>query len=270
MKNKKRNINKKIKFKNIVIILVLIFASCSLIFSIVKIIIWYRDINKSIKQIDNINNLTDIENIEEQKELSIYEKYFKMDMINVDFSELKKLNPDTRGWIFINGTQVNYPFVQKNNNDFYLTHSFDKSYNQAGWLFLDYRNNIDNMDKNTIIYGHKMKDNKGIMFGTLTNILKKEWYTNSKNHIIKISTPSSNTLWQVFSVYKIPTTSDYLQINFNNDSEYQDFINLLKGRSIYNFNTSINTNDKILTLSTCYSEKEKVVLHALLIKEETR
>ena len=81
---------------------------------------------------------------------------------------------------------------------------------------------------------------------------------------------TENTLWQVFSVYKIPTTNDYIQIEFKNNNEFLEFANKLINRSNYNFNTTINENDFILTLSTCYNNNEKVVLHAKLIKREKK
>lgn len=87
---------------------------------------------------------------------------------------------------------------------------------------------------------------------------------------VKISTETENTLWQVFSVYHIPTTSDYIQTEFNSDQEFLRFANMLKDRSSYNFDTNISEIDKILTLSTCYSKTDKVVMHAKLIKRETR
>ncbi len=129
---------------------------------------------------------------------------------------------------------------------------------------MDYRNNINEFDTNTIIYGHN-RFNK-TMFGTLKDTTKKKWFNNKDNHIIKLSLEKSNTLWQVFSVYKIATTSDYLLTKFNNDIEYTIFIRNLITRSIFDFKTDVNTNDKILTLSTCNGSKEKLVLHAKLIK----
>jgi sortase B len=68
----------------------------------------------------------------------------------------------------------------------------------------------------------------------------------------------------------MPTTNDYLQIDFTNDDEYLLFLTNLKNRSLYNFNTTINAKDKILTLSTCYNKDEKMVMHAKLIKRETK
>lgn len=139
-------------------------------------------------------------------------------------------------------------------------------YNSAGWLFLDYRNNINN-NKNTIIYAYGRTDKT--MFGSLKTVLTNNWLSNTNNHIIKISTEKENTLWQIFSVYRIPTTSDYLQTDFNNENEYLDFLNMIKNRSFYNFITEINSEDKILTLSTCHN-KDKIVVHAKLIKKEQK
>lgn len=108
------------------------------------------------------------------------------------------------------------------------------------------------------------------MFGSLKNILKSGWLNNSNNYVVKLSTETENTLWQVFSVYRIPNTSDYIKVNFNTNDEFLTWATILKDRSSYQFNTNINKNDNILTLSTCYNDYEKVVLHAKLIKKETR
>ena len=129
---------------------------------------------------------------------------------------------------------------------------------------MDYRNNISVLDKNTIIYAHGRLDNT--MFGSLKNILTSGWLNNKNNYIVKLSTEYENNLWQVFSVYKIKTTNDYLQISFISNESFLEFTDKLIKRSDFNFNTKVNENDKILTLSTCYNEKEKVVLHAKLIK----
>ena len=129
---------------------------------------------------------------------------------------------------------------------------------------MDYRNNISVLDKNTIIYAHGRLDNT--MFGSLKNILTSGWLNNKNNYIVKLSTEYENNLWQVFSVYKIKTTNDYLQISFISNESFLEFTDKLIKRSDFNFNTKVNENDKILTLSTCYNEKEKVVLHAKIRK----
>lgn len=191
-----------------------------------------------------------------------------MNLINVNFKDLKKINNDTVGWIQVNGTNINYPFVQTKDNTYYLKKDFNKKYNSAGWVFMDYRNNISNFDKNTILYAHGRVD--GTMFGSLKNIIKSNWYSDKNNHVVKLSTEYENTLWQVFSIYRIPQTSDYLNINFSSDEKYEEFLSLLKNRSEYQFEVDLNKDDKILTLSTCYKESDRVVLHAKLIKMEVK
>ncbi len=267
------------KKKTFILILILILFTVLSVntFNIVK---WKIDSNNTEKQTEKIIELADIVEVEDTAQVKIIEQkeeipesnpywdYIKMNLINVNFNELKQANSDTKGWIQVNGTNINYPFVQTSDNDYYLTKSFDKTYNEAGWVFLDYRNNIDSLNKNTIIYAHSRIDTT--MFGSLKNILKSNWLNDPNNYIVKLSTEKENTLWQVFSIYHIPTTNDYIKVNFNNNEEFKVWAQMLLDRSAYNFNTTINETDNILTLSTCYKNNEKVVLHAKLIKKEER
>ena len=274
---------RRLKWKNIIAFSLIIIFLITLTISTIDIIKWKLDSNKTDKQIKEIQEIIDIEEVIEEDitdEIEIIEQveeipqanpywdYIEMNLINVNFNELKQINSNTKGWIQVNGTNINYPFVQANDNKYYLTHSFDKSYNSAGWVFLDYRNNINELSKNTIIYAHGRTDKT--MFGSLKNILKSSWLNDTNNFVVKLSTEIENTLWQVFSVYHIPTTSDYIQVNFSSNKEFNNWTTMLINRSSYNFNTSVNENDNVLTLSTCYNDNEKVVLHAKLIKKETR
>lgn len=261
------------RIKKIILDLLTLLCIATIIFSSYKIINWYIDSKQTTKILKDFKEPEIVKDDEktvivEQEEIieksNPYWDYIKMDLINVDFTELKKTNSDVVGWIKINGTNINYPFVQTKDNDYYLNHSFTKEKNSAGWVFLDYRNNINNLNKNTILYAHNRLDK--IMFGTLESILNNGWLNNTDNYIIKISTEKENTLWQVFSVYNIKETSDYLKINFENDEKYNTFLNMIKNRSEHNFNTTLNTNDKILTLSTCHKNDERTVVHAKLIK----
>ena len=278
MRKKKINLRQK----NITFLLIFLICLVLFIISIIDIINWKIDSNKIKKQVLEIQEIVEIKEVidDENKDIEIIEQseeiheanpywdYIGMNLINVDFNEIKNINSDTKGWIQVNGTNINYPFVQTNDNKYYLNHSFDKSYNKAGWVFLDYRNNISSLSKNTIIYAHGRLDNT--MFGSLKNILTSGWLNNSNNYVVKLSTESENTLWQVFSVYHIPTTNDYIKVNFSSNEEFNNWTSILINRSAHNFNTTVSENDSILTLSTCYNENEKVVLHAKLIKKETR
>lgn len=269
----------KLKWKNIILILIFLILFITLNISIYNIIKWKLDSNKTNEEINTIQENTNIEEVKDNKGTEIikqaekipkenpYWDYIKMNMIDVNFDNLKKINSDVVGWIKVNGTNINYPFVQSKDNKYYLTHSFSKSYNNAGLVFLDYRNNNIN-NRNTIIYAHGRTDKT--MFGTLRKVLNNGWINNTNNYVIKISTEKENSLWQIFSIYHIPTTNDYLQTEFKDKREYQRFLNILKNRSNHNFNTSITSNDTILTLSTCYNDSEKMVVHAKLIKKQKK
>ena len=270
---KKRKRQKKIKWFIIFLANLIIFILC-----IIKIILWYND----NQQVDKLNkNINSDKIIKEEKSETAeninppenkdddYWNYIKMDMMSVDFNELKKKNSDTVGFIKVNGTNVNYPIVQTKDNSFYLTHAFDKSKNSAGWVFADYRNDMINFDRNTIIYGHSRSNQT--VFGSLKKVLNSSWYSNKDNHIIKLSTPTENTLWQIFSIYSIKPESYYITTDFT-DNSFQKFLTTIKNRSEINFSGNVNTNDKILTLSTCKDSAgtTRLVIHAKLIKLDKR
>lgn len=260
---------KKLNVKNLCLLIFFLVMLIVFLFSLIKVIMWIIDNNNTndiIKKVANTYEINeknyDNEVIINENEKDIYFDYMKLKFIDVDINKLKTFNPDTIGFIKVMGTNINYPFVQTLDNDYYLNRSYDKTYNNAGWIFLDYRNNEFN-DKNTIIYGHGRIN--GTMFGSLKDTLKSSWQDNKDNYIIKISTEKENSIWQIFSVYKIATTSDYLQTTFS-DNEFESFISLIKGRSSYNFETNVTNEDKVLTLSTCYNDNDKMVVHAKLIK----
>lgn len=260
---------KKLNVKNLCLLIFFLVMLIVFLFSLIKVIMWIIDnsnTNDIIKKVANTYEISeknyDNEVIINENEKDIYFDYMNLKFIDVDINKLKTFNPDTIGFIKVMGTNINYPFVQTLDNDYYLNRSYDKTYNNAGWIFLDYRNNEFN-DKNTIIYGHGRIN--GTMFGSLKDTLKSSWQNNKDNYIIKISTEKENSIWQIFSVYKIATTSDYLQTTFS-DNEFESFISLIKGRSSYNFETNVTNEDKVLTLSTCYNDNDKMVVHAKLIK----
>lgn len=275
MKKKKLVLRKPVIITFIVIFLILGISANY------KLLKWNMDTKKTddlinkINENNNIMEVTDNENTikvnppdEKINKDNPYWDYMKMNLIDVNFTDIKKKNNDVVGWIQVSGTNINYPFVQTTDNTYYLTKDINKNNNSAGWVFMDYRNNIKDFDKNTILYAHSRVN--GTMFGSLKNIMNNDWYNNKLNHVIKLSTEYENTLWQVFSVYITPAVNDYIQIEFNNSDTYLEFLNMIQKRSAYTFDVSLNNLDKILTLSTCYNDNERVVMHAKLIKMEVK
>ena len=278
---------KKIKWKNLILLFIMLICFITFVVSGYKVIYRLKEKRETDKLIENINSLVNIEEsnplekeeiedsdkieLEESAEdikeqINYYYEYLSVPFMFVNFSNLKSINSDVIGWINVVGAGINYPYVKTEDNDYYLTHSFDKSINSSGWVFLDYRNDLNNQDKNSIIYAHG--GNSMAMFGPLKNLYnKKDWFNNPNNHYIKISTEKYNLVYKVFSLYVIPTTSDYLKISFDDD-EYSLFLDKIKNRSYYDFKTEVSNIDRIITLSTCYNKKDKLVLHGKLIKQE--
>ena len=236
----------KRKLKTFFLYIVCIICIALIFFSGYKIIIWWKENNQNKEIMNNIYDKVTID---------------KNNKYNVDISELKKINSDTVGWIKVENTNIEYPIVQTSNNDFYLKHSFDKNYNSAGWIFADFRNKLDGTDKNIVIYGHNRRD--GSMFGSLKNALTEEWYNNEGNMKINLIIGEELQEYKIFSVYRIEKEEYYLTTDFDNDEEFQKYIDRAKSKSIKDFNVDISVKDEILTLSTCADDNNyRVVVQA--------
>lgn len=217
----------------------------------------YQDITSSILQEDT-NSFNSNDN-----------SYININYIDVNLNYYTSKNPETVGWIQVNGTNINYPIVQHTDNSFYLEHDFYQRKTNIGWIFADYRDNFETFNNNTIIYGHNLINRT--MFGSIPYMLNKNWFQKANNHYIKLSTKTTNSIWQIFSVYKIEPTTDYLQSGFNSTTLYQEFLDKIKNRSSYNFDLPINYTDKIITLSTCDDTGTKrIAVHAKLINIESK
>ena len=197
----------------------------------------------------NVSSYITVDNEEQENEYS--------DKIK----RLKEINSDTIAWLKVKGTTIEYPVVKSSDNEFYLYHSFDKSYNKAGWIFADFRNSFDDNDDNLIIYGHNMMD--GSMFNSLKMVIKSEWYENEDNHLILLMIENKQNVYKVFSTYKI-RAQDYETITkYESKEKFKTYLNFIKKKSIFNYNTDVNEEDQILTLSTCDDNSNyRIVLHA--------
>jgi sortase B len=242
------------KIKKVFIYLFLILFLSVFIYSIYNIIDWYIAGKKNEKIINDINDAI----IEEEIEEEIVDEDTSL---TVDFEILKEKNSEAVGFIKVNGTKIEYSVVKHKDNFYYLTHSFDRSYNKYGWIFANFENKFDGTDKNITLFGHNMRN--GSMFGTLKNVLTEEWQSNEDNHKVLFITEEGKFIYQVFSTYKIYKEEYFATSNFKDDSEFLTFINKIKKRSNKDYNVEVTENDQILTLSTCHSNNNyRVVLHA--------
>ena len=268
---------KKLVLKTWVLKVLIVLFSLTLILSLLKIYFWAQDNKKIVDITKEINEIVTPTPIEEEGELinppedkaNDYWDYVKLPFYEVDFTALKEKNPDTIAFIHMQGNNINYPVVQTDNNDYYLKHAYDKSKNSAGWVFMDYRNNITDLSDNTVIYGHGRLDET--VFGSLKNTLTKTWQANKENYVIWLTTEKENLVFQIFSIYTIASENYYIETDFSSSADKEKWLNTMKERNTTSFDTSVNTNDKILTLSTCQNNNGgRIVVQAKLIKRQSR
>ena len=225
--------------------IVLVIAVIALIVSSGIIFLHYYE---SKRNFEKAKELAEIVSVNEDNNAvgadGIFEKYRNLVAENSDFV----------GWIRVPGTNINHPVVKVNDNAFYLHKGLDKKYDVRGTIFMDYRDHVDNLCKNTILYGHNNLDST--MFSDLEKYKDIEFY--KQNPVIEFNTIYHNYKWKIISVFfanaEPQDDNDYV-INyiypFMTDDSFEEYYQELLIRSL--FFTTVDTvkTDKILTLSTC-------------------
>ncbi|HIR52085.1 MAG TPA: class B sortase [Candidatus Onthovicinus excrementipullorum] len=190
------------------------------------------------------------------------------------YYSLYALNQDFVGWLTIEGKNISLPIVQGDDNSFYLRRDFEKVDTDYGNPFLDYRNTIQQpFDTNTIIYGHYMRDN--MIFSNLRKYMSLSGFRESP--VIDFDTLYQDTKWKVYAVFLTnsdPASDngyvfDYLYTNFPSEASFSAFISHIDQRKLYTTGVDIRPTDKILTLSTCYTNysDERLVVIARMVRD---
>lgn len=170
--------------------------------------------------------------------------------MDIDFDSLRSINTDVIGWIYVEALDgVSYPVVRGTYNDQYLHMTYEKNYNFAGTIFIDYENKADFSDCNTLVYGHNMKN--GSMFGQLKNFSKDDSAYN-KSKYFWIFTPEKNYRYEIISAYTTAVNSDTYTLFKGPGQEFVDYMNKIVSYSdIKTTPGELGVEDKIVTLSTC-------------------
>lgn len=184
-----------------------------------------------------------------------------VDLPIIDFEALQKMNPDIVGWIYFEGIDINYPVVKHTDNDYYLDHMFNGEVNSSGSIFLDANNDSDFSDKNSILYGHHMKN--GTMFSKITNYTEQSYYDEHK--VAYLLTADKNYKVSLFSGYSTGASDTAWKISFTND-DFLSWINQVIQKSYFASEVSPKADDRIITFSTCSYEfnNARFVLHGIL------
>ncbi len=170
----------------------------------------------------------------------------------VDFEALRETSPDIIGWLALPDTAINYPVTQTDDNEYYLHHLYDGTYNKTGCLFTDYENQEDFSDRNTIIYGHNMRD--GSMFAALNEYDEQSYFDGHPQ--MYLVTPGGGYVVEIFTAFVAKPsesgsgTSPW-RLSFKDDGAYTTWLSEMAGRSVIETDVTATSSDKVLTLSTC-------------------
>jgi sortase B len=174
--------------------------------------------------------------------------------MTVDWSYLRSVNPDVVAWVYIPGTNVNYPVVHTDDNDTYLATSFngERPFGvHPGTIFLDAGNNSDFSDANNVMYGHHMDD--GSMFASLSTQLTNQDEFNS-HRTVYVLTPNMNYACTTFSLVLTTGWDLLVETSFGSADSRTAYIQDKEDRSVVQPSEGMpvaSSITKLFTLSTC-------------------
>lgn len=179
----------------------------------------------------------------------------------IDLEALKAENEDVVGWIEIPDTEISYPLMHGEDNDYYLKHTFSGNKNSSGSIFIEAKNKGDLSEPHTIIYGHNMKN--GSMFGDLKEYRNASYLVD--HPLVYIDLEDGTHAYEIFSCYETDSNSDTYTIGFSGepDQYYERFLKIIKDRSLYDTGIEVSKDNHVITLSTCTkSGVKRFVVHA--------
>ena len=179
---------------------------------------------------------------------------------------LLNINSQGIGYIYIPSIDCRLPMVQGDDNDYYLTHTFNKEYSANGCLFEDYRINGGLSASQIIIYGHNMRN--GAMFGKLKNYQDYSFWNNSGNDVLYIYTGNVIKEYKIFSCYISEAISDTYTFNFPTLESMRDYAVNMKAKSMYDTGVDVSTATQVITLSSCTNDGEqRFIVHGMYVGE---
>ncbi len=168
----------------------------------------------------------------------------------VDFAMLQEINEDVIGWLQDGEGTIDYPVVLGEDNEYYLTHLFNHEQNKLGTLFMDCRNEGGLTDKNTVIYGHNMKD--GSMFATLLNYRDQSYYESFP--MMTLYTPEGDFTIEFFAGIVADGNYEFIRFQFKDNADFQNYIDIIKEKSTFESDVEVGPEHRIVTLCTCSYE----------------
>ncbi|MCI7190667.1 MAG: class B sortase [Lachnospiraceae bacterium] len=210
------------------------------------------------EQLSDLKGSDALSETQEKNDFSLHKSSVKLPDILDEYKTLYSKNKRLIGWLKIDDTNIDYPVMQTENNEYYLDHNFNQEYDKNGSLFLDCDCNVYPRSTNMIIYGHHMKS--GSMFGNLQQYAKESY--GKKHSVIEFDTIYEKATYQVMYVFRSQVYNEddvvfkyYQFIEANSEEEFNSYMKEMASMSLYDTGVSANFGDSLLTLSTCDSSQ---------------
>ena len=245
---------KRNKIRNIIRIISLLI----LISGIICLILYLLEKKEMENRTDNLLNTVEIDEsqITESDDIA-----FEVTERMLQVRELNIQQPDLKGWVEIEGTNINYPLMQCYDNEFYMNHDYKREYSRWGSLFADKDYDWSIPSSNLLIYGHNFSD--GVMLSDLLKYADKSFY--EAHPVIKLTTPEEDAEYEIIAVFysRLYYKSEknvfryYFFVNAEDEAAFNEFVFNAKAASIYDTGKTAEYGDQLLTLSTCeYSQED--------------
>jgi sortase B len=173
---------------------------------------------------------------------------------SIDWAALRAKNPETVGWLTIDGTNIDTPVVQTTDNNKYLHTDFSGNYDERGVPFLDMDYKWNPRSRNSVIYGHStMRSGVKVLFDDLLNYVKDPSFIQKHGAITYDRPPEmgGNGTWAIFGVLLVEANVDYRSPDFASEDAFVAYYQQLKAASQVQTDVTVNAGDEVLTLSTC-------------------
>lgn len=189
-----------------------------------------------------------------------------------EYKTLLNTNKKLIGWVKIDDTNIDYPVMQTDDNEYYLTHNLNQEYDKNGTIFMDKDCDVLKPSTNLILYGHHMKSGK--MFGQLSKYEDESFY--EKHKTISFDSIYEKGSYEVMYVFRSRVYSEeeivfkyYQFIDAESQTQFDSYMNEMASMSLYDTGVTAEYGDRLLTLSTCdYEEKNgRFVVVAKRIEE---
>lgn len=195
--------------------------------------------------------LWDTGQLYEEAKAEHYEQYKPAAGESMTFTQLQAINPDVFGWLNVYGTNIDYPLVQGEDNTAYINTSVTGESLLSGSIFLDYRNNQDFSDFNSIIYGHHM--DRQVMFGEIGEFIESSYFEARSYGSLYVNGQDYGIEFFAFLQVDAYDSRIYTP-GIEGEDNKQDYLNYLLEKAIHTRNTGVNITDHLILLSTCAAD----------------